>query len=154
VRDAIAMAVDKQKENADKRGRKNMETFKVGERVLLSVTGITAHAVTNLGANKLLPRFIGAFTIVAALGDAYTIDIPTAMRLHPTFYVGRLKRYHPATIPGEESQRPTATEQEPSLPARLAYPASTSAHSATPFALSSAPAALDPSPTALRISTN
>jgi hypothetical protein len=35
VRDAIAMAADKQKENADKRGRKNMETFKVGERVLL-----------------------------------------------------------------------------------------------------------------------
>jgi hypothetical protein len=56
VSDAIAMAVDKQKENADKRGRKNMEAFKVGERVLLSVTGITAHAATNLGANKLLPR--------------------------------------------------------------------------------------------------
>jgi hypothetical protein len=88
VRDAIAMAGDKQKENADKRSRKNMETFKVGERVLLSVTGITAHAVTNLGANKLLPRYIGPFRVVAALGDAYTLDIRTAMRLHPAFYVG------------------------------------------------------------------
>ncbi|KAE9025029.1 hypothetical protein PR002_g11294 [Phytophthora rubi] len=32
-------------------------------------------------------------------GEAYTLDIPTSLRLHPTFYVGRLKKYHAATIP-------------------------------------------------------
>ncbi|POM72417.1 Reverse transcriptase, partial [Phytophthora palmivora] len=32
-------------------------------------------------------------------GEAFTLDIPTSLRLHPTFYVGRLKKYHPAAIP-------------------------------------------------------
>ncbi|KAE9115893.1 hypothetical protein PF010_g9161 [Phytophthora fragariae] len=44
-------------------------------------------------------------------GEAYTLDIPTSLRLHPTFYVGRLKKYHAATIPpsgtGAESERPS-----------------------------------------------
>ncbi|GMF53050.1 unnamed protein product [Phytophthora fragariaefolia] len=38
VRDALQDAVDKQKENADKRGRKDMATFTIGEQVLLSTT--------------------------------------------------------------------------------------------------------------------
>ncbi|KAE9033416.1 hypothetical protein PR001_g10172 [Phytophthora rubi] len=32
-------------------------------------------------------------------GEAYTLDIPTSLRL----YVGRLKKYHPATIPSTAS---------------------------------------------------
>ncbi|OWZ13054.1 hypothetical protein PHMEG_00013691, partial [Phytophthora megakarya] len=99
VRDAIAMAVDRQRENADRRGRKNMEKFAVGDRVLLSTAGIQPTLVTNLGANKLAPRFIEPFKILKVLGDAYTLQLPTALRLHPTFYVGRLRRYHPAVIP-------------------------------------------------------
>ncbi|KAE9310504.1 hypothetical protein PF001_g10148 [Phytophthora fragariae] len=55
VRDAIAVAVDRQKENADRRDRKNMEKFAVGNRVLLSMTGIQPILVTNLDANKLAP---------------------------------------------------------------------------------------------------
>ncbi|ETP38825.1 hypothetical protein F442_13657 [Phytophthora nicotianae P10297] len=63
VRDAIATAVDRQKESADQRGRKNLKRFNVGDRVLLSTSGITPTSVTNLGANKLTPRFIGPFKI-------------------------------------------------------------------------------------------
>ncbi|KAE8965580.1 hypothetical protein PF011_g28234 [Phytophthora fragariae] len=98
VRDALQVDVDRQKANADRRGRKNMSSFRRGERVLLSTEGIQGTAVTNLGANKLAPRFIGPFKILKFTGDAYTLDIPAAMRLHPTFYVGRLKPYVPATI--------------------------------------------------------
>ncbi|KAE9117967.1 hypothetical protein PF010_g8398 [Phytophthora fragariae] len=98
VRDALQVDVDRQKANADRRGRKNMSSFRRGERVLLSTEGIQGTAVTNLGANKLAPRFIGPFKILKVTGDAYTLDIPAAMRLHPTFYVGRLKPYVPATI--------------------------------------------------------
>jgi hypothetical protein len=76
------------------------------DRVLLSTEGIQGTAVTNLGANKLAPRFIGPFKMLKVLGDAYTLDIPTAMRLHPTFYVGRLKTYVPATIPEPDPPRP------------------------------------------------
>ncbi|KAG3088490.1 hypothetical protein PI125_g18340 [Phytophthora idaei] len=35
------------------------------------------------------------------LGDAHTLRLPTALRLHPTFYVGKLRRYRPATIPSD-----------------------------------------------------
>ncbi|KAE8987916.1 hypothetical protein PF011_g19387 [Phytophthora fragariae] len=90
VHDALQDAVDKQKENADKRGRKNMSTF---EKVLLSTDGIRSSAVTNLGASKLAPRFIGPVRAMKVNGEAYTLDIPTSLRLHPTFYVGRLKKY-------------------------------------------------------------
>ncbi|KAE9289093.1 hypothetical protein PR003_g25646, partial [Phytophthora rubi] len=103
VRDALQDAVDKQKENADKRGRKNMATFETGVQVLLSTDGIRSSAVTNLGASKLAPRFIGPFRVLKVNGEAYTLDIPTSLRLHPTFYVGRLKKYHPATVPSTAS---------------------------------------------------
>ncbi|KAE8886859.1 hypothetical protein PF001_g9031 [Phytophthora fragariae] len=78
VRDALQDAVDKQKENADKRGRKNMATFETGDQVLLSTDGIRSSAVTNLGASKLAPRFIGPFRVLKVNGEAYTLDIPTS----------------------------------------------------------------------------
>ncbi|KAE9331966.1 hypothetical protein PF008_g15164 [Phytophthora fragariae] len=106
VRDALQVVVDRQKANADRRGRKNTSFFRRGERVLLSTEGIQGTAVTNLGANKLAPRFIEPFKILKVIGDAYTLDIPTAMRLHPTFYVGCLKPYVPATIPAPEAECP------------------------------------------------
>ncbi|KAE9014839.1 hypothetical protein PF002_g12508 [Phytophthora fragariae] len=106
VRDALQVAVDRQKANADRRGRKNIAFFRRGERVLLPTEGIQGTAVTNLCANKLAPRFIGPFKILKVIGDAYTLDIPTAMRLHPTFYVGRLKPYVTATIPAPEAESP------------------------------------------------
>ncbi|ETI37345.1 hypothetical protein F443_16644, partial [Phytophthora nicotianae P1569] len=87
------------KESADKRGRKIKAKFTTGERVLLSTDGIQNSAITNLGASKLASRFIGPFKITKVLGDAYKLDIPVSLRLHPTFYVRRLKKYFPATIP-------------------------------------------------------
>ncbi|KAE9068903.1 hypothetical protein PF001_g28486 [Phytophthora fragariae] len=116
VRDALQVAVDRQKANANRRGRKNMSSFRRGERVFLSTEGIQGTAVTNLGANKLAPRFIGPFKILKVIGDAYTLDVPTAMRLHPTFYVGRLKPYVPATIPAPEAERPRPA-RNPNRPA-------------------------------------
>ncbi|KAJ0391046.1 hypothetical protein P43SY_011815 [Pythium insidiosum] len=108
VRDAVAEAVDKQKENADRHRRNNKEKYSVGDRVLLSTQDLPATAVSNLGSTKLLPRFIGPFTVKAAVGDAYTLDIPTRMRLHPTFYVGRLKRY----VAQEEEDFEDASDRE------------------------------------------
>ena len=93
VRDAIAEAVDKQKEQADRKGRKHKEVFKVNDFVLLSTSNLPKHALSNMQSTKLQHRFIGPFKVLKRLGDAYTIDIPKRMRLHPTFYVGRLKRY-------------------------------------------------------------
>ena len=77
-----------------------MSTLRKGGRVLVSTEGLRDSAVTNLGASKLAPRFIGPFTILKAIGDAYTLDMSSSLRLHPTFYVGRLKGYRPATLHG------------------------------------------------------
>jgi hypothetical protein len=113
VRDSIAGAVDRQKLNADRVGRKNQLIFKIGDLVLLSTTNLPMHAVTQRGSNKLLPKYIGPFTVLSVKGDAYTLDIPSAMRLHPTFYVGRLRPYHSY---GEHVSHEGAGYQLPSTP--------------------------------------
>ncbi|KAG2786403.1 hypothetical protein PC129_g10796 [Phytophthora cactorum] len=99
-----------------------MEKFAVGDHGMLSTSGIQSTLVANSGTNKLAPRFIGPFVVKQTLGDAYTLQLPTALRLHPTFYVGRLRRYHPAVIPSDaaapnsdraRSLAPTAPPDEP-----------------------------------------
>ncbi|KAF1323243.1 hypothetical protein FI667_g10734, partial [Globisporangium splendens] len=93
VRDSIADAVDGQKEQADKSGRKNTNEFKRNSFVLLSTANLPNRVVSS-DSNKLLPRYIGPFKVLGRIGDAYSLELPPTMRLHPTFYVGRLKAYH------------------------------------------------------------
>ena len=71
-----------------------------GFRVLISTEGQGDAALTNLGASKLAPRFIGPFTVLKAIGDAYTLGITSSLRLQSTVYVGRLIEYRPATLHG------------------------------------------------------
>ncbi|KAI9905298.1 hypothetical protein PsorP6_013814 [Peronosclerospora sorghi] len=59
VKDALASAFDKQKQNADKQGRKNKNAFLKGELVLLSTTNLHTHARCNFHTRKLLPKYIG-----------------------------------------------------------------------------------------------
>ncbi|GMF50554.1 unnamed protein product [Phytophthora fragariaefolia] len=134
VRDALQEAVDKQKENADKRGRKNMATFTIGEQVLLSTDSIRSSAVTNLGASKLAPRIIGPIRVMKVNGEAYTLDIPTSLRLHPTFYVGRLKKYYPATVPSAMDPPAPTPERRANAPPD-APPASPTAAAVPPSAV-------------------
>ena len=68
------------------------------------MTSIPVSAVTNLGTPKLAPRYIGPFNVIKVNEDAAQLDIPSTMRLHPTFYVGRLKRYWPAVLPSTTDQ--------------------------------------------------
>ncbi|KAG2798988.1 hypothetical protein PC111_g20613 [Phytophthora cactorum] len=91
VQDAIAASVDRQKLNADNVGRGNTNEFEKGSLVLLATQNLPRHAVSDFGASKLAPRFIGPFTVLEQHGNAYTLGVPSSMRLHPTFYVGQLK---------------------------------------------------------------
>ncbi|KAE9162136.1 hypothetical protein PF004_g30589 [Phytophthora fragariae] len=82
-------------------------------------------------------------------GEAYTLDIPTSLRLHPTFYVGRLKKYHAAAIPSMTNppapeQRARAPHDAQSAPQTgvVELPPVTPRRHASP-ARESAPAALD-----------
>ena len=61
MRDAFASAVDKQMASDNQRRRNNLEKFKVGNFVLLLTTLTQDASVTNLGATKLTPRYIGPF---------------------------------------------------------------------------------------------
>ncbi|GMF82182.1 unnamed protein product [Phytophthora fragariaefolia] len=116
VQDAIAASVDRQKLNADNNGRGNSNEFKVGSLVLLATQNLAKHAVSDFGASKLAPRFIGPFTMLAKHGNAYMLDIPSSMRLHPTFYVGRLKPYAQHESPSLGDSAPT-----PALARRRAF---------------------------------
>ncbi|POM78770.1 Pol protein [Phytophthora palmivora] len=59
----------------------------------------------SVESNKLKHRFIGPFAALARHGAAYTIDLPKSMATHPTFYVGRLKRYHdPLGLPSQTEE--------------------------------------------------
>ena len=105
IQDSIANAVDRQKRNADKNGRANVLSFKVNDLVVLSTVNLPKHVVTNVGSNKLLPKYIGPFRVLHRQGNAYTIELPRRMRTHPTFHVGRLRPYcqYAASYEGEDN---------------------------------------------------
>jgi hypothetical protein len=90
----MANSQDKQKEQADAKGRGNVESYEVGDLVLLNAKNLPTHAVSAVFKTKLRPRFVGPFTVVAKKGLAYTLNLPKKMRTHPVFYVCLLKPYH------------------------------------------------------------
>ena len=98
VRDAVSLAQDRQKEYADTKGRKNINIFNVGDKVLLNTCNLSTAILPQVGSNKLLPRYIGPYTVLECYGNSYKLDIPKSLNVHPTFYVGRLKPYLPSEI--------------------------------------------------------
>ncbi|GMF29445.1 unnamed protein product [Phytophthora fragariaefolia] len=119
VRDAMAAAQDRQKENSDRHRRVNTQVFQVGDQVLLNAKTLPIAAVSAVDSTKLRPRFIGPFTVIGVHGHAYTLDLPSAMATHPTFYVGLLKPYHPAAAIDPSGYTPPSIDEglSPSLPA-------------------------------------
>ncbi|KAG3124611.1 hypothetical protein PI126_g23164 [Phytophthora idaei] len=113
VQDAIAASVDRQKLNADNVGRGNTNEFKKGSLVLLATQNLPRHAVSDFGASLLAPRFIGPCTVLERHGNAYTLDIPSSMRFHPTFYVGRLKPYTQHEPPNLDGSQRTTKRRKP-----------------------------------------
>ncbi|KAG3188168.1 hypothetical protein PC128_g12318 [Phytophthora cactorum] len=69
VQDAIAASVNRQKLNADNAGRGNTNEFEKGTLVLLATQNLPRHAVSDFGASKLAPRFIGPFTVLERHGN-------------------------------------------------------------------------------------
>ena len=91
VRDTMAESQDKQKEQADAKGRNCIMSYKVGDQVLLNAKNLPTNLVSAVFKTKLCPRFIGPFTVMAKKGLAYTLNLPHKLRTYPVFYVGLLK---------------------------------------------------------------
>ncbi|POM62907.1 LOW QUALITY PROTEIN: Pol protein [Phytophthora palmivora] len=124
VRDAMVSATDKQKKYSDKTSKGNLNVFKEGDLVILDTKNLPLKVVSSVGSYQLKHRFIGPIAVLARHGTTYTIDLPKPMATHPTFYVGRLKRYHDPLDPsprteegqGESSPPRTETSGQPELP--------------------------------------
>ncbi|KAJ9512244.1 hypothetical protein QJQ45_012797 [Haematococcus lacustris] len=87
---ALQRAVDKQKQHADKH-RRHLE-FNVGDKVLLSTATLTLKTPSN--SAKLQPRYVGPFKVLTKISPvAYKLDLPTTMRITPTFHISKLRPY-------------------------------------------------------------
>ena len=85
----LAVAKERQKKYADAKRRHCV--FSVGDKVLLATKNIS---LKGGGSRKLLPRYIGPFTITKVInGVSYTLDLPKGLGVHPTFHISLLRLY-------------------------------------------------------------
>nr|GEY46128.1 putative reverse transcriptase domain-containing protein [Tanacetum cinerariifolium] len=91
IKNRLLAARSCQKSYANKR-RKSLE-FKVGDMVLLKVS--PWKGVVRFGkCEKLSPRYIGPFKILARVGPvSYTLELPKELKeIHSTFHISNLKK--------------------------------------------------------------
>ena len=85
----LAVAKERQKKYADAK-RKHC-VFALGDKVLLATKNLS---LKGGGSRKLLPRYIGPFTITKSFhGVSYTLDLPKGLAVHPTFHISLLRLY-------------------------------------------------------------
>ena len=89
ARKCILEATERSKRTFDKH-RKEV-CFEVGDRVLLSTKNLY---FKGLDCRKLLPRFIGPFTVEEKVGRvSYKLALPDTMSVHPVFHVELLRQF-------------------------------------------------------------
>lgn len=94
ARDNIMKAQQRQALYAD-RHRRGAE-FVVGDRVLLSTEHLRLMGTKR--TPKLTYKYIGPFAIIRVVGpNAYELDLPDNMHVHPVFNISRLKQYKDGT---------------------------------------------------------
>jgi hypothetical protein len=85
----LQAARDRAKHYADQQRR--TVVLQRGQQVLLSTRFIT---LKTPGVNKLLPKYIGPFTIKDVLSDVtFRLDLPDCMKCHNVFHLSQLKPY-------------------------------------------------------------
>ena len=108
ARDCLTAAQARMKRFADQR-RRDLE-FSIGDKVLLNSRNIR---IKSNGTRKLLPKFLGPFSITKKVGTlAYQLELPASMgKTHPVFHVSLLRPYH-ATSDQSLPPMPTVVDGE------------------------------------------
>ena len=89
ARECIVRATERTKRQFDK--SRNAIEFQVGDRVLLNTRNLK---FKGLECRKLMPRFIGPFTIEERVGSvSYKLTLPDTMAVHPVFHVELLRPF-------------------------------------------------------------
>jgi hypothetical protein len=58
-------------------------------------------------SSKLSAKYMGRFSILETVGvNAFKLDLPADLRIHPVFHVSQLKPYVSSTNPTTESTNP------------------------------------------------
>ena len=91
--DAHLAAQATMKRFADRHRR--AESFRVGDRVLLSVRDLKFLSPADAQrSQKLTARFVGPFTVKGVVNaNAYELELPSSMRIHPVQNVSKLRRF-------------------------------------------------------------
>lgn len=64
----------------------------MGDEVVLSTRNLT---LRTTGPNKLLPKYVGPFKVIARVGKvAYKLELPPTMKCHTVFHVSLLHKYN------------------------------------------------------------
>ncbi|KAJ9505014.1 hypothetical protein QJQ45_028884 [Haematococcus lacustris] len=87
---AMQRSIDTQKLHADQHRRH--EEFEVGDLVQLSCVNLNSQTAVNNA--KMQPRFVGPFKVLAKHSSfSYKLDLPSSMRILPTFHISRPRPY-------------------------------------------------------------
>ena len=102
ARRTLESSQQRQKAYADEKRRE--VTFNLEDKVLLS----TKNIVLKKGSSrKLLPRFIGPFSIIEEINKvSFKIDLPAGLRMHNVFHISLFRPY----IEGKSPRSPPIPE--------------------------------------------
>jgi hypothetical protein len=91
----IKKAQERQSHYANQHRRK--ETFAIGDQVLLSCKNIRLLGDAKR-TRKFTSRFIGPYRVIGINNDnAYKLELPPNLRIHPVINISQLKKYHDGT---------------------------------------------------------
>ena len=107
-------AQNRMKQLADK--HRSDRQFAVGDWVYLKLQPYRQHSLLRCQNQKLAAKYNGPYQILSKKGSvAYTLKLPPASKIHPTFHVSMLKKHHGPISPSFNTQPIPSQASSPRL---------------------------------------